>query len=504
MVLASAPARADDAPRCQYVQVADLPIRYAGPGLQPAVDGSIDGTPATLLLDTSASRTFLTRNATEKRHLALYLTGGYVTGVSGDSRLYTTRVKEFGIGPLKTERRLELPVIGETSFVPAYDAIIGAPFLLQLDLEIELRDKRLKMFRPHDCDKAFLDHWSETVVRVPLERDYRHDGDNPHFTVRLNGHKLDAIIASGAARSAVTLDAAKRAGIRVDGPGVRRLPNAVGVGTGLRTAKWVAPLESFSIGGDATNGGETIHGGEIEVMDFDSDGPDVYLGQDFLRTHRVLLSVSQMQLYLAYLGGDVFKHTDAIEPWIRQEADAGNADARFVLARRYQAGQGVPRDPIVASTWLDLAAAQGQPQANLAIARNLMRAGHFEQAIPHIRDALGQLPAERHGELLLYLARVRTGQEELGKRELRERVEAHTDDAWPAPVADFYLGRISADALLKKAAKEDDNPALRRCEAISYIADWHRAHGDTERARALMTGSRQECASPAGAGQAAR
>ncbi len=50
--------------------------------------------------------------------------------------------------------------------------------------------------------------------------------------------------------------------------------------------------------------------------------PDMLLGADFLRSHRVLLAMSQRRLYYTYYGGKVFDNDD--EP-----KAAANAEARI-------------------------------------------------------------------------------------------------------------------------------------------------------------------------------
>jgi hypothetical protein len=110
-------ARADEAPRCTYVEIADMPLKYVGQGLAPAVDGVIDGAPAVMLVDTGAFDTQLTMNAVAKRDLVMHMTGRYVEGIGGSSRLYAARIGEFAIGPVKSSRkRLDLYVIGESIF----------------------------------------------------------------------------------------------------------------------------------------------------------------------------------------------------------------------------------------------------------------------------------------------------------------------------------------------------------------------------------------------------
>jgi predicted aspartyl protease len=487
--LQAIPAHAGEEPsQCTYVQVAKLPIRYVGSGLAPAVDGIIDGTAATMLVDTGADTTYLTLTGTGKRGLLLRSTGRYVEGVSGSSRLYSARLKEFSIGSARAGKRTELHVIGETSYTPSYDAIVGASFLLQADMEISLSDKELMFFRQRGCEGSSLAYWKEEAVALPFASTFS-SSPNPHFTVIVNGKKMDAIIDTGAERSVIGLDAAKRAGVRTDAPGVKRLADVLGVGTS-RVPRWSAVFETLSIGG------ETIQGAEIGIIDSQgSNSADLYLGQDFLRTHRVLFAMSQQKLYLAYLGGNPFVQRTGIEPWMQQEADSGNGDAQFLLARMYQFGSGVAKDAAQSNAWLDKAAAQGHPQANLVVGRKLVRSGRYPEAAARLRAALDKLPAERYGALWLYLARVRNGEADLGKRELDTGSASHRDDAWPAPISDFYRGRTDAAALLKQAG-EEAGKKQRTCEATAYIAEWHAAHGDKETARSLIAAARPNCAPP--------
>ena len=134
--LLPAPAAAQ-ASSCQFMQVAQVPLQYAGAGLGLTMTGEINGKPATMLPDTGAGVTYLTRTGIERHGLAMRATGGYVQGVAGKSRLYDAKVAEFAVGPVRA-RDVYLGVVGETTFTPAFDAIAGAAFLLQTDLEFSL------------------------------------------------------------------------------------------------------------------------------------------------------------------------------------------------------------------------------------------------------------------------------------------------------------------------------------------------------------------------------
>jgi len=485
---ATSGARADDTPsKCTYVEVASLPIRYVGPYLEPAVDGTIDGTPATMLVDTGSSQTHLTMNGATRRDLSLFMTGRWVEGVGGMSRIYGARLKDFSIGPAKAGHRPQLTVIGSMTFTPAYDAIVGAPFLLQTDLELDLPAKRMKFYRPQACEGTELLLWKENTVVLPFARGYG-DTPNPLFKVVINGKELDAMIDSGAGDSFIRLDAAKRAGIDVKAPGAVPTLSAGGVGT-ERAAQWIVPVKTLQLGE------ETIRDVRLTVTDAQgTGGAELYFGRDFLRTHRVLFAMSQKKVYIAYLGGNVFEHGARLEPWMRAEADGGNPDAQYVLATMYNNGRGVARDPLQAGIWLEMAAKAGQPNANLMRGRQQMLAGKVDTAIPQLRRALDQLPADRLGPLWLYVARVRHGEAELAKTELQAARRQQKEDDWPAPIADFYLGKIDAARLLEEAGKDAKLARNRTCMAQSYMAEWHEAYGNTAEAGALRTTLGTQCA----------
>jgi predicted aspartyl protease len=475
-------------PRCLNVELAALPLKFVGQNLMPAVDGTIDGTPALMVLDTAAFDTQLTMNAVDRRGLSTRMTGRHAGGIAGTSRLYTTRVSEFAIGPVKSARTgLDLFVVVDTTATPIYDALVGAPFLLQADMEIDLRARRMKFFRPQHCDSDIrLTDWKEETMVLPFEP-HRTRSPNPSFTVLVNGKEVRAVIATGAYRSFLTRNAAEKIGIDVDGPGVTRLRDSGVIGT-ERSAHWAAPVKSVQIGG------ETVHDAALVVADAPQlAAAELYLGQDFLRSHRVLFAMSQRKLYLAYLGGEVFTRGTGLEPWMREEADHGDADVQYALYTMYGNGRGVARDRKAAQAWLEKAASAGQPNAGLALARQQMLAGRYSDAIPALRAALDKLPADRFGPLWLYNARVRQGQAGFAAIELEASVQRQHNDDWPQPIAQFYLGRLDAMGLLDNAARDKDSAHARTCAANTYMAEWHAARGEQAQADTLQAAVRSEC-----------
>ncbi|MGX4642077.1 retroviral-like aspartic protease family protein [Massilia sp. SYSU DXS3249] len=484
--LAHPTAAAADPPGCKYVEVARLPLQYTGPALQVTTVGSINNTPATMLVDTGAWQTVLTRTGTERRDMVLRNTGRYARGVGGSARIYETRVKEFSTG-IAGGAKGYMKVLTDFGATPTFDAIIGAPFLLQADLEISLATKEMKFFRPLDCKDQFLAYWSPDAVVVPFEYESR-DNPNPRFTVTVNGVKMAAIIDTGAATTSITLRAAKRAGLKLDAPGVTRAGVSYGIGE-RKPPRWRTSFDTFQIGD------ETVSNAEIAVIDYEGE-VDVLLGDDFLRSHRVLFAMSQKKLYISYLGGEPFGQRRTLEPWITAEAEAGNADAQIALADIYMRGKLVPRDAARGSALLEKAAAGGNPLAGIATGRSMMLRGLVPEGATRIRAGLDKLPSHRSAALWLYIARLRTGQPELAATELKANFARNEDDEWPGPIADFYLGKMSAEALLKAAGEDSASAHRRTCQAIAAMAEWHGARGEKEQSGALSARLKEQCAAP--------
>ncbi|HEX9171463.1 MAG TPA: aspartyl protease family protein [Telluria sp.] len=470
--------------KCAYIPLAKLPLRYSGPSLEITTTGSINGTPAEFLVDTGANETFLTRTGTEARGMKLYDTGDRASGIGGSVPIYAARVDEFVVGPVRTGRS-NMSVLKHFGATPSFDAILGAPFLLQADLEVSLATKQLTFFVPENCGNTYLGYWGEGVRDIPL---LRHDQDdrNPRFIVYVNGTKLEAMIDTGAFASTIRSAAAKRAGIALDGPGAVRGTDIVGVGH-YKASRWIVNLKTFQIGE------ETVQNAEFGVEDSGMNGAEVILGADFLRSHRVLFAMSQNKLYFSYVGGAPFAQRRTLDPWIEAEANNGNADAQLALANAYTSGKLVPRDEARAASWLEKAVAGGSPRALLSRGEDLVTRRDYAGAVRHLRAALDKLPAERHGAFALYIARVRTGQEALAKSELASIFARSPSDDWPKPLAEFYLGTLSADKLLAQVSDDRNGGKNRRCETLSAMGDWHRAHGQSAQAKALDEQLKANC-----------
>lgn len=456
--------------------MANLPLMYTGPSLQVTTEGRLNGQPATMLVDTGADLSFLTRTATERLGLTLTTTGSTVGGIGGRAQVYRTKVDEFVAGPARSVKGY-VRVLADFGFTPSFDAILGAPFLMQSDVELSLATKELKLFRAKDCDDAFLAYWDQAAQVIPFARRGGREDGNPRFAVRLDGKQYVAMIDSGAGSSSISVDAAKRAGFKPDAPDAARAGSTGGVGKTSVTV-WRMQFKRFEMGD------ETIENPDIAVLDHEHPDVDMILGDDFLRAHRVLFAMSQRKLYVSYVGGPPFGQWRTVEPWMQAEADAGNPDAQLMLWNAYKTGKKIPGNAALAAAWLEKAVRTGSPRAQIASGRQLMLAGQAEQGAQRLRTGLDKLPSHRDGALWLYLARLRSGEAERAKTELAAAQARNEDMEWPGPIGELYLGRIDAPALLALAEADATRAAKRRCQALGAIEEWHLARGEAAPAAA--------------------
>ena len=311
--LALASVAAAAASDCKMIQVADWPVR-TGRGV-PLVEGTVNGQKIGVLLDTGAESMIL-RSAADRLGLTRrQARGARVFGIGGETYVEVTVIDEFKVGEI-TRKNLRLPVAGERDFGNRIDAIVGEDFFEQLDVEFDLPHNAVRLFQPKDCEGVMLAYWA-TQGASEIEMEPFYDaGPRIVLTVQINGQPMRALLDSGSSISVLDKSTAERLGITPDSPGVVAAGKGGGLG-GKSVDFWIAPLQSFTIGG------ETIRDTVIRFADLWKDATRtptgsrlpqkvgltsaLLLGADFLRAHRVLVAHSQRKLYFTYEGGPVFQ-----------------------------------------------------------------------------------------------------------------------------------------------------------------------------------------------------
>lgn len=298
--------------KCTMTRLVEWPVRLERGHLM--VDGAINGRKVGVMLDTG-SDTFLFRSATARLGLAARVARGRrIFGIGGETYVEETTVEDVRIGQL-TRQNWPMLVAGERSFGDDVDLVLGEDFFEQADVEFDLPHGAVRLFRPEGCEGLALGYWAaQGSGQVDLEPAYD-AGPRIVVPVRINGRPLHALLDSGAGISALDKPVAERLGITADSPGV--LFEGVGGGLGAKGVDyWIARLQAFTIGD------ETISDTFVRFADLYKDArytpmashlsvriqstPDMLLGVDFLRAHRVLVAYSQRRMYFTYEGGPVF------------------------------------------------------------------------------------------------------------------------------------------------------------------------------------------------------
>jgi lipoprotein NlpI len=120
--------------------------------------------------------------------------------------------------------------------------------------------------------------------------------------------------------------------------------------------------------------------------------------------------------------------------------------------------------------------------------------GRFAASFPDLTDSLRLNPNQSYAIIWRYLAQSRSGEPELAKSELSEKLGALDKAKWPAPVIDFLLGKIDPDALLKAAEHPDAKTRRGQvCEAEFYIGEWHLLNLRHKEANVLLSRAEKNC-----------
>lgn len=291
------------AARCHLYPVGTLGLTMDGNA--PLVAVEVNARKVFLLLDTGAATGMLTGPAAKRLGLAPHWVPNlYTEGVGGRVGVDVAKVKEFKLGEW-TAHNLDFPVAGnhDIGSVPDIVGLLGESFLSQFDLDLDIAHNVVKLFKPQDCDETALAYWGGSYIEADIGRSSQ---ANPKIwlTVEVNGVEIRAALDTGAYTSVMTERAAQKAGITKDSPGITRTGTTRGIGDNA-VDDYIGVFDSFRLGDEEIKHvrlrfGELFSHGGREM-------PEMLLGLDFLRAHRMFVSHSQRKIYFSYVGGPVFQ-----------------------------------------------------------------------------------------------------------------------------------------------------------------------------------------------------
>jgi tetratricopeptide (TPR) repeat protein/predicted aspartyl protease len=290
---------------CKLGRVAQLPVTMEN--RVPLVHAAINGKDALFVADSGAFFSTLTPAAAKQFNLPLQSAEGLlVEGVGGTTFAWMTTVKTFTIFGVDLPR-IPFYVFGNDVGGGAV-GLLGQNVFRIGDVDYDLANGMISLLRAHgDCKKTSLAYWANSagVPYSQIDIDFA-SVERPHTmgNAFLNGKRIRVMFDTGADSSLLSLDAARRAGVTPQSPGVESGGSSYGIGR-HEVPTWVGHFASFRIGD------EEIRNARLTFGDASMQDVDMLVGADFFLSHHVLVATSQHSLYFTYNGGPVFSLTTA-------------------------------------------------------------------------------------------------------------------------------------------------------------------------------------------------
>jgi tetratricopeptide (TPR) repeat protein/predicted aspartyl protease len=396
---------------CQLEKFAELPVTMNG--LRPMVHAQINGAEALFIVDSGAFYSMLTPAAAAQFKLRLSPPPYWfaVNGIGGESRTWLTTVKTFTL--------LNVPIPNVQFLVGGNDlgtdavGLLGQNVLRIGDAEYDLANGVIRLMRPQGCGNSPLAYWAHdrSYSVVDIERTTA-TAAHTAAVAFLNGARIRVLFDTGASTSVLSLEAAKRAGITPDSPGVVAAGTSFGIGRQpVRT--WIAPFASFKVGD------EEIRNTHLRIGETLTRDVDMLIGVDFFLSHRVYVANSQRKLYFTYNGGPVFNLT-----W-SGAAPGGGARSDSAAPGSAAPGAPTPESPAQSDKSTDQpgdAAGFARRGAAFAARRD------FEHAIADLTRACELAPSEASYFYQRGLAHWGNHQPELAMADFDETLKLNPDD----------------------------------------------------------------------------
>jgi predicted aspartyl protease len=283
-------------------------------GNEALVDAEINGHPVRFKVDLGSANTLISRRGAEELGLKPHrMSNVTFYGVGGGEVPSETMIQDLKLGNAFAHN-VDMLVVGRGLKSRRYIGLLGQDFLSQADVEFDLANGAMRIIKPKDCDGDQVVYWGKAYSLAPIMRSS--DPNIVKVSVLLNGHPAIAQMDTGAYSSIVTTDMAERAGVKPTSENVDAAGLSTGIsGNSVQTS--VAVFPTFTIGDESIKNArlriaDMFHANvqkEIGLIVARSVGdfPDMLLGADFIRAHRIYVARSQGKIYFSYNGGPIFQ-----------------------------------------------------------------------------------------------------------------------------------------------------------------------------------------------------
>jgi predicted aspartyl protease len=274
---------------CDLTQVAQMPLEVQDRLL--VVPVGINGKWVHLVVDSGAERTMISDTAAERlglphdpKHIIHAMGIGGVTTTTDVSidRMVLGGVhfpiNRIGVGTfnLQNERGLSA------------DGLLGADILLAFDMDIDVPDNKLTLYRSRVCSNT-QPPWTEPAFEITGVKARK---DRLLLPFQLDSVPGLAILDTGAQGNVVGVDMARRMGLNDQAMAGDRAVHQHGVGPG-DTISYLHQFKQLEIGP------VTVESPKLMVLQSDFGVGDALIGESFLQGRRVWLSFRNRQVFVS-------------------------------------------------------------------------------------------------------------------------------------------------------------------------------------------------------------
>jgi tetratricopeptide (TPR) repeat protein/predicted aspartyl protease len=487
---------------CQLARYAELPVTISN--ARAFVAGSVNGVNTSFFADSGAFFSMISAAAARRFNIRLEPLpyGMQVRGIDGGGDFYLGKAKNFSLAGMGDFRDVDF-IVGGNAFAGDSAGIIGQNVIGHADTEYDLANGVIRLMHSKGCEHANLAYWQQAgnVSVMPIDVIAP---AAPHVIgqITLNGAKIRAIFDSGAMRSMLDKRAARRAGIKLDGPEVTSGGVWGGI-NGRNTETWISRFDTLDLGG------ETIRNARLRIADIDLPAnADMLLGMDFFLSHHIYVASHERKIFFTYNGGHVFD-LRATESEAQAAADvpaAGAAPATSELeggaAAANASTAAIIGAPAAAQASAPSAPTDPQAAADAAVLRRRGAASaermDFTHALPDLNRAVELAPDDPENYRTRAGVYWRSGNGEQALRDFDQALKYKPDDvALLLDRGTLRLQRNDADgahADLERAellAARDPAVSLRIAQAyaatgrlqqaVSYLDRWVSANPRDDR-----------------------
>lgn len=277
LVLGSSAAVAEG---CKREPAAAWPVRLEHD--RPFVDATVNGSKVNVQVDTAAYASVI--NSATAQRLKLRVDYRTTENLRDGTQVGVATLDELRIGD-KVTKGMSVRVVGDLG--RDVDFLLGVDFASSYDLELDLPGRHVRAFYPAPCPGESLAYWDPKASEVELQK-----ARATLLPVTLNGKRGVAMLHSALTASRVSTEFAEELGVKPGSAGV------VPAGCNAGKPMWMSKF-------DVSIGNRDFKESRLYVGATQA-GVDMYLGADFLRTHRALVSHGRGTMYFTDMGGVPF------------------------------------------------------------------------------------------------------------------------------------------------------------------------------------------------------